>query len=221
MDYDAPSGYYVYYWTEMVNGQYAPMFSRTKDFETYTRAAEYFSPGFSARDLHVFKVSNNNYIGLFTDPDNQGLCTAIAHSVNPARSKFQSIKKVFTNPHIVLSPAVLPAFDGKGWFLFGVEQNTKVIYRAATATASNISWHLYDTVLSGVPADSDGGKVLVISRDELARLTQLIDDPHTGVNAITHRCEGQHTYVYNLKGQRVSDTQPKGVYIIDGKKVVK
>lgn len=221
MDYDATSGYYVYYWTELVNTQYVPMFSRSKDLEGHTRSAEYFAPGYSARDLHIFKVSTNNYVALFTDPDNQGLCTAVAHSVNPARSKFQSFKKVFTNPHMVMSPAVLPAFDGKGWFLFGVEQNTKVIYRAATATASNIVWQLYDTVLSGVPADSDGGKVLVVSREELSKLAQLIDEGHTGVQTIRHGSDGQHTYMYNLQGIRVSDTERPGIYVTKGKKIVK
>ena len=220
MDYDAGTGYYIYYWTELVSGQHTPMYSRSKDLESFARTSTYFSPGYSVYDLTTFQVSNNNYLALFNNPDNQGLCTATSHSLNPARSKFQGFKLAFSNPHKVVSPTVIPAFDGKGWFLFGVEQGTNIIYRAATATPSNIVWYLYDTVLSGVPADADGGKMLVISRDELAKLNEAINNQGVGVPVVRSRPNNEHVYMYNLKGIRVSDHTPKGVYIVDGKKIV-
>ena len=220
MDFDALSNFYVYYWTTFFNGQYAFKFSRTKDLESFTRAAEYFAPGCSARDLNTFKVGNT-FVGLFTDPDNQGLCTTSAHSLNPARSKFQGVHKVFSNPHKVYNPSVFPSFDEKGWFLFGIEQGIRTVYRAATATATNIVWNLYDKTPDGIPADADGGKVVVITRDELSDLIQAINGGGTDVQMVRPQSNRSLGYMYNLQGIRVSDTRRPGIYIINGKKVVK
>ncbi len=220
MDYDASSTFYIYYWSVESDGQYALKFSRTKDFTTFARPSTYFSPGYSARDLHTFKVGNT-YVALFTDPDDQGLCTATSNSIYPARSRFQNFKKVFSQSRKLMSSTVFPAFDGNGWFLLGTEGGIKSVYCAATATASNIIWRLYENGSCNVPADADGGKVLVITREELSSLIHALDEKHTGVHAITPMGFVLHPYVFNLKGQRVSDTQPKGVYIVNGKKMVK
>ncbi len=217
MDFDTFTNYYVYYWTVPGNGQYSLRYSRTKDLVNYSRVTDYFTTGFSSRDLHTFK-SGTTYVALFTDPDNQGLCSATSNSVNPARNKFQNIKKVFSSAHKIFSPTVVPSFDGNGWFLFGSEQGINVTYRAATASATNIVWHLYDTVSNGLPADADCGKMLVITRDELSNLNRAIADAATGVQHVRPDPHNPSAYVYDLKGVRVTTTPSKGIYISNGKK---
>lgn len=219
MDYDAGTKNYVYYWTIPFEDTFILKYSRTKDFETFLRAATYFSPGYSTRDLTTFLV-DNNYVALYTDPDSRGLCSAISRSLNPQRSKFQGFKLAFSSPHIIMSPTVFPAFDGNGWFLFGTEQGNKNIYYAAKATAANIVWRFYEYASCAVPADADGGKVLVITRDELSRLINLFNGTDTDVQAVRYGEKSSHVHTYDMKGMKVSNHQPKGVYIVNGKKVV-
>ena len=219
MDYDSGTKNYVYYWSIPFEDMFILKYSRTKDFETFSRVATYFSPGYSARDLTTFLV-DNNYVALYTDPESRGLCSAISRSLNPQRSKFQGFKLAFSNPHIIMSPTVFPAFDGSGWFLFGTEQGDKNIYCAAKASASNIVWRMYENATCGLPKDAEGGKVTVVTRSELDRLIKLFSGIDTAVEDVRSRPNDQHVNRYNLKGIKVSEPTSKGVYIIDGRKTV-
>ncbi|MBQ9285192.1 MAG: glycoside hydrolase family 2 [Bacteroidaceae bacterium] len=225
VELDATTGYYFYYWTARSGSTYVPQWIRTNNFQNFTRPTSFFTPGSSVRDLHVFKT-DQQYIALYTDPDNQGLCMAQSATINPSRGKFRDFKRVFPNSRKLFTPATFPSFDGKGWLLFGAEDGNLEFYCAATAAAADLTWLFSDYAVSGFPSDANGGKVLVVSRDELQRITDTIVGIGNLRAANPH--EGRAPGVYTLAGQRVgnsvskgmSTSLPKGVYITGGRKVL-
>ena len=77
------------------------------------------------------------------------------------------------------------------------------------------AWHA-----SVLPAEANGGKVMVLTRDELTRLQQTLArlDAIRDVPAVQQSPANAATY--NLQGIRVADTNRRGVYIKGGKKVI-
>lgn len=216
IDYDTLLGYYVYYWSVSSDDTYVPQYIRTKDFTTFSRAATFFTSGTSVCDLHTFKAGDW-YVGLYTDPVGQGLCTAVSRYINPARSRFQNFKKVFPGSRKITNPTVYPSFDGNGWFLMGTEDNHRLLFCAATAEASNILWRAYEAGSCVVPSDADGGKVLVITRQELYNLLEAYDQINNGISAQPD-VTSPDAPIYNLQGQRVTHAERPGIYISKGKK---
>lgn len=219
MDYDTTTDVYVYYWSTLANDQYVLQYTRSSDLVTFSRPTQYFSTGNSARDLTTFKAGDL-YVALYTEPDDQGLCAAVSRSINPTRGRFQKFQRLFSNLRKVMAPAVLPAFDGNGWFLYGTEGQSRLLYRAPATDATNLTWRVYEGISYDYPSDADGGKVLVISRNELSALIRSFDDIDTGVEAVRPTSGGTPAPFFNLHGQRVLTPAAKGVYVSGGKKVI-
>ncbi len=217
IDYDSASGNYYYFWTAISGKTYVPQWSRTQDFTSFTRPMNYFTPGTSVRDLHIFKVGEQ-YVALYTDPDNQGLCTAWSNSLNPSRGRFRDFTRVFSSNHKLFTPATFPSFDGKGWHLFGSEDGSfREFYSALQAPANSLSWRFSDIAPTGFPADADGGKVVVIKRSELQRIADTL----TCITGLPAPHGSHATGIFTLSGLRLDNSRlAKGVYIINGQKVI-
>ena len=221
MDYDADTENYVYYWTLENGTKWEFQYMRTKDFITYGRAVSYFTPGYSARDLHIFKVADKQYVALFTNLSDHGLYTGASKSLSPVRGKFQNFKKVFNTGHKLFSPATYPSFDGKGWFLIGREDGIPTLFSAVTALPANILWRACEYASCTVPEDASGGKVVVITRSELAKLLWELDGIQTGVRSISSEAaDTRDAAFYNLQGQRVEKPTARGIYITKGHKMI-
>ncbi len=217
LEYDSASDAYYYFWTTLSDKTYVPQWSRTKDFSSFTRPMNYFTTGSSVRDLHIFKAGDQ-YVALYVAPDGQGLCTAWSTSINPSRGRFRDFTRAFTTDRQLLAPATFPSFDGKGWYLFGTEAGSYLEFYAAPQAAANaLHWYFPGTPVSGFPADADGGKVVVVKRDELQRITDTI----VGLgNVPAAPLAPANTGIFTLSGLRIgSSTLPKGLYIINGQKV--
>ena len=131
---------------------------------------------------------------------------------------FKNQKSLFETPRIIMSPTVFESFDGRGWLLIGMENGTPRLLCAPTATAANLEWWDYAATSPRLPANADGGKVMVITRTELSRLQHALAD---GVEELRSSSESkvQGSELYDLSGRHVI-TPKKGVYIKNGKKFV-
>lgn len=215
--YDPASQNFVYYWSMLSRDTYSLLYSRTSDFLTFSRPAGYFKPGFSATDIHVFQATDQ-YVALFTDPEENGINMAYSRSLNPTKGIFKNQKSLFETSRIIMSPTVFESFDGKGWLLIGMENGTPRLLCAPTATAANLEWWDYAATSPRLPANADGGKVMVITRTELSRLQHALAD---GVEELRSSSEFkvQGSELYDLSGRHVIAPK-KGVYIKNGKKFV-
>ena len=217
--YDPGSKYYIYYWSALKSKTYGLQYSRSRNLQTFSRATTYFDSGHSAIDLHIFRAGDT-FVALFTEPRNRGLCTAMSSSLYPTLATFSNITDVFDESRIVMAPTVFEAFDDNGWLLLGTEDGTPKLYGAPRSEAADIKWWEYVSLSPSLPTDAAGGKVLVMTRSEL---TQLQNDL-TKLDAIralpaTRQAHANPT-IYTLQGIRVADTNQKGIYIVDGKKML-
>ena len=71
----------------------------------------------------------------------------------------------------------------------------------------------------GDASELEGRVVLMVDNVTAARSIFMLDDETTGINTIDHSSLTIDHSVYNLNGQRV-DSPKKGLYIVNGKKVV-
>ena len=219
--YDPQTNYFVYYWSTQSAGQWLLQYMRSKDLVSFGRALSYFTPGYDARDLHIFPV-DDQYVALYTDPADQGLCTAVSRSLSPIRGHFQNFKKASAITLKLFSPSTYPSFDGRGWFLLGLEGGGHTLLHASAAKSTEIDWRLFDGPTSGLPEDANGGKVLVISRAELSQLLWTLDGIQTGVRSPSDASSPSSVpELYNLQGQRVATPTHRGIYITQGKKLLK
>ncbi len=215
--FDPATQYYIYYWSKLSRGKYSTQYSRSADLLTFTKPALYFNPGCSAADLHVFRASDQ-YVALYTDPEEQGLCMATSNHLNPSKGRFGNFKTAFETPRAILAPTVMESFDDNGWLLLGSENGAPRLLGSPTSVAADIFWWDFATKSPRLPADADGGKVLVISRDELNRLETAILDAVPSVPAAAQR--PADAAIYDLSGRRLSGTPSKGIYVRAGRKVV-
>ena len=219
--YDPQTNYFVYYWSAQSSGQWLLQYMRSKDLTSFGRALSYFTPGYEARDLHIFPV-DDQYVALFLNPGDQGLCTGVSRSLSPIRGHFQNFRKASSVTLKVLSASTYPSFDGRGWFLLGMESGSHTLLHALSAKPLEIDWKLFNGNASGLPADANGGKVLVISRAELSQLLWTLDGIQTGVPSLpSSDSQISHPELYNLQGQRVVNATRRGIYITQGKKLLK
>ena len=213
--YDPVSKFYVYYWTRLSRGQYSFMTFRTPDFVTFTRQTTYFSPGFSAWDLHTFKASDT-FVALFAS-DVKGLSKAVSTSLNPTTKRFENPTSVFNPTRKISTPVVFESFDGNGWFFLGTEEDTSRLFSVPTAAAADLEFWEHPRARPVLPDKADGGKVLVITRNELARLqSSLVAVPQLTVSPK----RSDDTPLYNLQGIPVLDTHRPGIYVSAGKKIL-
>jgi hypothetical protein len=103
--------------------------------------------------------------------------------------------------------------------------NNKGIYVMANPAKNNLAFALYNQTDSKT-MDMPKGSVYVVTRaDQYARLNVIwpddIDEESdaTAIQKIENDNEGNDA-IYNLQGVRVKNAQ-KGIYIINGKKVIK
>lgn len=224
--FDPVSQYWIYYWTNLSDGQYVPLYTRTQDFVNFSKVVSYFTAGSSAIDLHVFK-DGEEYVALFTDPDNRGLCTAHSKNLNPSQSKFSNVKKVFNNNLKLKASSTIPSFSGDGWLMMGALDGEFYLASTGFAEAKKLSWSLYEYGSCAVPEDMNMGKVLVITRSELSQLLMTLDGIDTGVQPLTliRPAQAADDAVYNLQGLRISrplgsTALPHGIYVTQGRKIL-
>ena len=211
--YDPESQSFIYYWLKYSRGKYSTQYSRTNDLATFTKAALYFNPGYSAADLHIFRATDK-YVALFTDPEEQGLCTASSSSLNPSKGRFGGFASALDDEgRKVMSPVVFESFDGQGWLLMGIEDGRPRLFGSLTANAANIQWWEFPTKQPQLPAGANGGKVLVVTRSELDRLQQTLAD---AVASPAARPAGS-TALYDLSGRRIVGQPTRGLYIQGGR----
>lgn len=103
--------------------------------------------------------------------------------------------------------------------------NNKGIYVMANPKKNNLAFALYDQTKS-TTKDLQKGSVYVVTRsNQYARLNVIWpegsdeESDATAINAIENE-ESNNDAIYNLQGVRVNNAQ-KGIFIINGKKVVK
>ena len=103
-----------------------------------------------------------------------------------------------------------------------MESGSHTLLHALSAKPLEIDWKLFNGNTSGLPEDANGGKVLVISRAELSQLLWTLDGIQTGVPSLpSSDSQGSHPEFYNLQGQRVVNATRRGIYITQGKKLLK
>ena len=224
--FDPATQHWIYYWTNLSEGQYVPLYTRTEDFVNFSKVVSYFSAGSSAIDLHIFK-DGEEYVALFTDPDNRGLCTAHSKNLNPSQSKFSNVKKVFNNNLKLKASTTIPSFSGDGWLMMGTLNGEFLLASAGLAEAKKLSWSLYEYGSCAVPEGMNMGKVLIITRSELSQLLMTLDGIDTGVQPLTLIRPRQATddAVYNLQGQRIvrplgTTNLRHGIYVTQGRKIM-
>ena len=242
--YDPGTKYYFYCWSRFVRGNYSIMYNRTSDFLSFSRSAPYFRPGFSCTDIHIFRATDQ-YVALYTDPDANGLYMSSSPSLNPVRSSFDNHRSLFEKPRIITAPVVFESFDNNGWLLMGMENGKPRLFAAPTSKAADLEWWEFAATSPCLPANADGGKVLVITRNELSRLEQALLDTD-GVEEIQNskfKIQNGAGAVYDLSGRQIqssifrsaqrdacvaqrsknlqSSILKKGIYISKGKKVVR
>ena len=218
LGFDPVSKNYYYYWSYLKGYEYILQYVRTKDFVSFTRPQTYFSPGFSAKDLHVFQVGDR-YVALFSGPNGKGLCSAYSKSLNPTRSKFQDVREVLASFPPVGAPATIPSFFGDGWLLLGAMKENFSLFSALVDEPQKLSWRPYELAICRIPEEMKEGKVLVITRSELSIIQEVLENGGEGVRStgVTRRHASDDT-IYNLQGQRITDTKRPGIYITDGRK---
>ena len=151
------------------------MYNRTSDFLSFSRSAPYFRPGFSCTDIHIFRATDQ-YVALYTAPDEHGLYMSSSPSLNPVRSSFDNHRSLFEKPRIITAPVVFESFDNNGWLLMGMENGKPRLFAAPTSKAADLEWWEFAATCPCLPANADGGKVLVITRNELSHLEQALLD---------------------------------------------
>ena len=237
MAYDPETQSYIYFWSRLVRNNYSNQYSLSADLQTFTPPTLYFHPGCSAADLHVFRAADQ-FVALYTNPGGQGLCMSVSTSLVPSRRRFANHRSLFAKPRSIMAPVVVETFDNRGFLLFGTEDGSPRLFAASKANATDLEWWEFATRLPQLPSDADGGKMLVISRDELSRLQRTILD---GIEEITMNEESEtrdgnpqssvlnSQSIYDLSGRRIHSSPfpphpssfQKGVYIFNGKKFVK
>ena len=215
MHYDPASKFYVYHWTRLLRGQYSFLSVRTPNFESFTRQTTYFSPGFSATGLHTFKAADN-YVALFTDVESKGLCMATCSTLNPNTQHFENPSPVFDPARIIMAPVTFESFDGNGWFLMGFEDATPRLFAVPAAAAADLQWWENPLAQPQLPDNADGGKVLVITRNELAQLQRTLVAVPQIAAPTPQTCSST---IYNLQGIPVTGTHQRGIYVTEGKKI--
>ena len=218
--FDKSSQFLVYYWTAPSGNLFKSQFSRTRNYTTFSRPASFIEPGYSVSDINIFPVGNT-YVALFDGSEELGLCMGYSPSVNPSRGQFSNFAPVFDTPHKILSPTVFETFDDNGWLMLGIEDGEYKIFGAMKAEAANIKWWDYMTMRPTLPADVNGGKVLVVTRDELVKLQQTLADLDDIRDLPAAKQARGSSVTYNLQGIRVADTNRHGIYITGGKKIVR
>jgi len=178
-------------------------------------------------DLHIFKV-NDNYVALFSDQGNRGLCMARSKSLYPARSRFGNVKRLFNSFPDLRAPVTIPSLKNDGWLLMSKIDNYFTYFAAPMAEAFKLQWKFYDQKNSKLPSDMNEGKVVVITRSELSQLLMTLDGVDTGIQQPAKGTTSSSTddAIYNLSGQQVgyrsnlrSTHLPHGIYITKGKKI--
>ncbi|MBP5770579.1 MAG: glycoside hydrolase family 2 [Bacteroidaceae bacterium] len=215
--FDPVSKYYIYYWSSFARGQYSIQYSRSLDMQSFSRPASYFNPGYSATGLHTFRATDK-FVALYTDPDEHGLCMANCSYLNPTRSRFADFTSVFEQPRLIMNPVVFESFDDNGWLLLGSENGAIKLFGTQKTNAADIKWWEFPTQIPHLPSGADGGKVLVVSREELSQLQKTLADGIPHVTSTLYN-ESNHS-IYTLQGTHVSNMNRKGIYITRGKKVV-
>lgn len=219
--FDSTSNYYYYYWA--LGNSFK--FMRSFDLVSFTKVLTFFDPGVAGTDLHIFSC-NGKYVALFADHENYGLYSAYSQSLNPSKSKFQYVKRLFTTFPKAWSPFTIPAFDGSGWLLVATMKEDFNLFYWGSEDASKMRWRPYTLAACEMPSDMLDGKVVVISRAELSELLMRLDGIDTGLQPATLAHPTGDEGVYNLAGVRVAersqlrtDKLPRGVYVTGGKKM--
>ena len=217
--YDTYTKFLVYFWTAPSGNLFKLQFSRTRNFTTFSRPASFFDPGYTASEIHVFPV-DNSYVALFNGSEDLGLCMAVSSSVNPSRGQFSNSTPVFDTPHQIMSPTVFEAFDGNGWLMLGTEDGEPKIFGAMKAAATSIKWWDYMSMRPVLPSNANGGKVMVVTRDELEQLQQTLANFDKIRNLPEVPQANASGNIFTLQGVRVDKVGHRGVYIMGGKKIV-
>lgn len=214
--YHPSTKYFVCYWTANNREALTLTQTHTKDFVDYTSVTPFFKPDFPARDLHIF-MDGKTYVALFVNDTDQSLYAGTCGTIIANRGKFSNFRQLFSQNPCVTNPATFPALGEDGWFMVGMMDGLPCIYSAATAAPADLTFRLYTPFT--LPRDMQGGKVLVISRAELAHLQQVLDGSFTPVRSPRYN-RSSANIIYNLQGQRVTLPRHSGIYVTAGKKLI-
>lgn len=219
MGYDPQTKYYIYYWTLAQAKKNIFQYTRSRNLQSFLRGNTYFDPGVSAVDLHTFNTGSS-FVALYSAPDGDGLCTAVSTNLNPARSRFADFTPVFDKPRYIETPAVYETFDGNGWLLLGTEDGTPKLFGAPRTADGNVLWWEYEDLTPSIPEGAVGGKVLVITREELYQLQEALSDLDAVRDMPIVQQASANLDIFTLHGLRVANVARKGIYIMGGKKIV-
>ena len=171
--YDEASSNFYVYWTATVNGTDTPCYATTKDWKRFTTPRTLFSPGTAVADMHIEKMGDAYYAFLYSD-NYRNLGVATSTSVNPARGRFGDLQRLFAEEHPrTNAPQTFPALDGSGWFLLHQPSNDTRPNISASGNPAEKKWYPMNENDIDMPKGAQQGSVVVITRDELARLLSV------------------------------------------------
>ena len=155
----------------------------------------------------------------------EGLTAFIATGIDGDKVKTQAIESAPANTGLILKGEAgatydIPVFTGNP---DDVSANKMVGDAKASITLDDNEGYILSKNDGKFHPCSAGtlaaGKAYLAIAPQSAKVLDIeLDDP-TAISAVT--AEQQNADVYNLQGVRVSNTSQKGVYIVNGKKIVK
>ncbi|MBQ9204282.1 MAG: hypothetical protein IJ155_08580 [Prevotella sp.] len=139
--------------------------------------------------------------GAFLKADND------TYKFTPATSTESTVTPNLLQP----SGSSIPATDednNKYRYVYAVQSGVSAFYNVGTEITENVSGKAYLETTSSIKPTSGAARIAIV-----------FDDDVTGINSVNRETINNNEY-YNLAGQRVA--QPaKGLYIVNGKKVIK
>ena len=155
----------------------------------------------------------------------EGLTAFIATGIDGDKVKTQAIESAPANTGLILKGEAgatydIPVFTGNP---DDVSANKMVGDAKASITLDDNEGYILSKNDGKFHPCSAGtlaaGKAYLAIAPQSAKVLDIEFDDPTAISAVT--AEQQNVDVYNLQGVRVSNTSQKGVYIVNGKKIVK
>ena len=208
--YEPNSNVYYLYYNAVVNGTSNIYQCVTRDFSTLSTPRIYFSPGFSAKDVHIEKM-NGKYFAFFYN-DGSNLNVASTSDLRSAVQPFGGVQRIFGGEITMAdNPQSYPALDDSGWYLYYNRTNNTGIGMSGSGNATEVKWYPYDESTFEMPQGLDNSSVIIVSDEELQKILSSFNNEEV-ILLPTAETEAQ-SWRYNTTTQ--TDLTWTGVTYVD------